>query len=176
MLDIGCGPGGDSAALLESGHAVVALDLNQTSLLRCRAVAPGALLVRTDVRSPLPFRSAIFEGALASLSLHYFDWATTRRAFADIHRVLQPGSPFLFRVNADDDVNFGAGTGTQIEPGFFRVAPESGPFGEPLKRFFTEGMMRAVLDNGWSIETLRHETIARYGSFKQTWKCLARRS
>lgn len=177
MLDIGCGPGRDSRTLGDDGHTVVAFDLNVNTLVRCRGTAPAALLLRADARLGLPFRDGTFDGAIASLSLHYFDWEATLRAFAGIHRVLQTGAPFLFRVNADDDVNFGAGTGSEIEPGFFKVAlSESGPPGEPLKRFFTERMVRDVLGDAWRIETLRHETITRNGQPKQTWVCLARRS
>ena len=113
VLDIGCGPGTDSRKLHVGGHTVVAFDLDARSLLRCRGAAPAALLLRADVRSSLPFRDGTFDSAISSLSLHYFDGESTLRAFADIHRVLRGNAPFLFRVNADDDVNFGAGTGTE---------------------------------------------------------------
>ena len=176
MLDIGCGPGEDSAALSNAGHTVIAFDLSPASLLRTRTAAPFASVQRADVRAALPFRDGTFDGAVASLSLHYFEWATTLHALQDIHRVLRPGSRFLFRVNANDDVNFGAGSGDELEPGLFRVAESTwGPPGAPLKRFFTEPMVRDALAERWIIEMLYHDTIERYDKPKRTWTCIARR-
>lgn len=174
VLEIGCGPGLDAAGLVAAGMQVVAFDRSPRAVALARANAPGARILRTDVRAPLPFPDGAFEAALSSLSLHYFPWTQTLRAFGEIRRAVQPGAPFLFRVNATDDVLHGAGTGVEVEPGLFLVeSAPSGPPGDPLKRFFDEQMVRAALGSGWSIERLEHMTIDRYQQPKRVWECLA---
>lgn len=110
---------------------------------------------------------------VASLSLHYFPWATTIAIYGEIHRVLRPGGLLLFRVNAQDDVEHGAGIGEEIEPGYFLT---KGEFGSPCKRFFTEAAVRAALEGLFAVRHLTHTTIDRYGAPKRVWECLAVRT
>lgn len=108
---------------------------------------------------------------MSSLALHYLPWAATRAAFTEVRRVLHPGAPFLFRVNADDDFHHGAGQGLELEPGLFRV-PFAGH--SDTKRFFDEAMVLATVEGLFDVEELEHETIYRYEQPKQVWTCLAR--
>jgi SAM-dependent methyltransferase len=172
VVEVGCGPGLDAATLLRQGFEVVAFDRVAVPLARARAIAPSALLVRADLSRRLPFRDETFDCAVSSLAMHYLPWAETRGAFADVRRVLRPGAPFLFRVNASDDVHHGAGQGEQLEPGLFR-SPGS-HFGD-VKRFFDEEMVRAAVEALFDVERLEHVTIHRYEMPKRAWECLARR-
>lgn len=171
VLDLGCGPGEDSATLRSRGVDVVSCDRAPGALLAaCGLVGSGALL-RVDHTATFPFRDAAFDAVLASLSLHYFPWATTRAAFAEIRRVLPPGAPFLFRVNAHDDVEFGARDGVEVEPGLRSndVSPYSA-----AKRFFDEPAVRAAVGSRFTIDVLRHTEIDRWAKPKRVWECLAR--
>ncbi|TAJ18773.1 MAG: class I SAM-dependent methyltransferase [Dehalococcoidia bacterium] len=169
LLDLGCGPGEDSAVLRERGFQVVSTDSMPRQLAMARGRLGAAALLRVDHRHPLPFRDGVFSGAIASLSLHYMRWEVTLAAFAEMNRVLEAGAPFLFRVNATDDVNFGALEGIEVEPGL-RANDES-PYSD-LKRFFDEPMVRAAAST-FTIEVLQHVQIDRYEKPKQVWECLA---
>ncbi len=169
VLEIGCGPGGDAAALLVRGFEITAFD--RADLTRARTTAPGAQLLRADLATPLPFRDGAFDSALSSLALHYLPWAETRAAFAEIRRVLKPGSPFLLRVNATDDFAHGVGEGEELEPNFFRTP--SSLFSE-TKRFFDEEAVRGAIAGLFEIERLEHKTIYRYDDPKRVWECLGR--
>jgi SAM-dependent methyltransferase len=171
LLDAGCGPGIDAATLCSSGFTVVGFDRSARALSRARAVVPRATLVRADLSAPLPFRDATFDGALSSLALHYHPWAETRAAFAEIRRVLRPGAPFLFRVNATDDFYHGAGDGEVIESNFYR---QPGAHHAGTKRFYDEAMVRAAVDGLFTVEHLAHVSIHRYEHPKQAWECFAR--
>lgn len=169
LLDLGCGPGEDSAALRARRYVVVSTDAMPSQLARARDLVGTAALLRVDHRQPLPFRDEVFTAGIASLSLHYMRWEVTLAAFREVRRVLMPGAPFLFRVNAMDDVNFGALDGTEVEPGL-RASDES-PYSE-VKRFFDEPTVRAAaLD--FEVDVLRHVQIDRYEKPKQVWECLA---
>lgn len=171
VLDLGCGTGEDAATLAAHGVRVVACDRSRVAIRAATTTAAAASCFLMDMASPFALRGGVARGVVASLSLHYFPWETTRGIIAEVRRVIVPGGAFLFRVNATDDVNFGAGAGVAIEPGFYRVPP--GRDHRPYKRFFDAAMVRALLDPGWHIAHLEHRTIFRYGDAKQVWECLA---
>ena len=168
LLELGCGPGLDAATLLAAGFEVTAFD--RIPLTRARQTAPGARLLRADLARALPFRDGAFDAAVASLSLHYLPWAQTRAAFAEVRRVLNEGSPFLFRVNATDDYAHGAGQGDEIEPHFYRGP---GHYHSETKRFFNEPMVRQAVEGWFEVRHLAHRTIYRYEDPKRVWECLA---
>lgn len=170
VLEIGCGPGIDAARLTAAGFEVTAFD--QAPLQRAREVAPDARLLRATLAQAFPFRDGSFDAAVSSLALHYQPWQATRETFAEIRRVLHPGGPVLFRVNATDDVHHGAGEGERLERGFYRTPS---PYFSETKRFFDEAMVRDALDGLFEIEQLEHQTIHRYENPKRVWECLARR-
>jgi SAM-dependent methyltransferase len=171
VLDVGCGPGLDAAALLGAGMEVTGFDRSVSQLRLARAAAPGAGLVRADVGRGFPFRDEVFDGAVASLSLHYLPWAGTLAAFGEVRRVMRPGAVFVFRVNATDDVNHGAGLGERLEENFYFVA--GGRHGD-RKRFFDEAAVREAVGGRFAIERLEHREIDRYELPKRVWECAAR--
>ncbi len=172
LLELGCGPGVDAAYLASQGFRVTALDIYPPALAQARTIAPAALLVGADLRHPLPLRSGSHDGAVASLSLHYFGWDKTQEAAADIRRVVRRGGALLLRVNATDDTYHGADEGEEIAPNFRRaVNPRNAT--RTYKRFFDAAAVRAMLADGWQIAHLAHRTITRYNTPKQVWECLA---
>jgi SAM-dependent methyltransferase len=171
VLELGCGPGEDAATLTAHGFRVFAFDRSRKAIRAAKITAPTAHCFVADLQSPLPVRSGCADAVVASLSIHYFPWEVTRATVAEVRRALAPGGRFLFRVNATDDRNFGAGEGEEIEPHYYRVPPD-GRNNRPYKRFFDEASVRALLP-GWRIAHLAHRTIFRYETPKQTWECLA---
>ncbi len=171
-LELGCGPGEDAAELTAHGFRVAAFDLLRKPVRRAIANAPDAHFFVADLRAPLPVRSGAVDVVIASLSIHYFPWRETHDILDEVRRVLRPGGVFVFRVNATDDVNFGASQGEEIEPNYYRVPPD-GRNDRPYKRFFDEPSLRAFLTPGWRVAHLAHRTISRYDTPKQVWECLA---
>jgi SAM-dependent methyltransferase len=172
LLDLGCGEGFDAAFLLAQGFQVFGCDRRAEALGRAARRNRGASFFVCDLGRLLPLRDACAGAVLASLSLHYLPWTATLRAFDEVARVLRPGGRFLFRVNATDDSNFGAGTGEEVEPGYRRVPLAGGKV--QLKRFFDEKAVRACLEGRFTVEHLAHRTNERWGPLKQAWECLAR--
>lgn len=172
VLEVGCGAGEDAAELTARGFRVVAFDLSREAVRAAVGNAPEARFFVADLSAPLPVRSAAVDSVVASLSVHYFSWRTTVAVIAEVRRVLRPGGVFAFRVNATDDINFGAGQGEELEANFYHVPPD-GRNNRPLKRFFDEASVRALLAPGWRIDSLAHRTISRYDTPKQVWECCA---
>lgn len=167
LLELGCDTGGDTAWLREQGFDVVAGDIALPALRRCASVVPGARLLQFDLRGPLPFRDEAFGVIVASLCLHYFDWATTERAVSQIHRCLRPGGLLLFRGNSVRDVHHGANDGVEIEPGLRRV---HGTYSEEKRFFDRPDLERLFTRDAWTWQSCRETTIARYAAPKVAWE------
>ena len=156
--------------LTANGFRVFASDILPTMVRKAVGNAPGARYFVADLSAPLPVRSGAVSSVVASLSLHYFRWQETVAILDEVRRVLHPGGCFAFRVNATDDVNFGASQGEELEPNFYHVPPD-GRNNRPFKRFFDEQSIRALLTPGWRIASLAHRTIHRYETPKQVSGC-----
>ena len=171
VLELGCDTGGDTAWLLDQGFAVVAGDIAQAALRTCAGNAPAAHLLLLDLRQPLPFADGAFGAVIASLCLHYFDWATTERAVAEVQRCLRPGGLLLCRLNSTADVHHGAAGFAEIEPHYYRV---HGRYAE-CKRFFDAADIRRLFGRGWAPLALAEHTIHRYEQPKVAWEVVLRR-
>jgi ubiquinone/menaquinone biosynthesis C-methylase UbiE len=86
-LDVACGTGMSTVALAGHADAVFGVDVSQ-EMMRSARRAPGVryLLGRAEL---LPFRAESFDAATCCSGVHWFDQA---RFFAELHRVLRPGS------------------------------------------------------------------------------------
>jgi SAM-dependent methyltransferase len=167
LLELGCDTGGDTGWLCEQGFDVVAGDIALAALHHCAAAAPAARLLQFDLRRPLPFVDGAFSVVVASLCLHYFDWATTGRAVAEVQRCLRPGGLLLFRANSVRDVHHGAGAGVEIEPGLRRV---HGDYSEEKRFFDRADLERLFTREAWTWQSCCEAVIARYAAPKVAWE------
>lgn len=171
VLELGCDTGGDTAWLLAEGFLVVAGDISLPALQACANAAPAAQLLQLDLRQPLPFADASFGAVVASLCLHYFDWATTGRAVAEVRRCLRPGGLLLCRLNSTRDVLHGAGVGEEVEPHYWRV---HGTYSE-CKRFFDRADLQRLFATGWELVSCEELVNHRYVQPKVAWEVVLRR-
>jgi len=166
-LDIGCGNGHESAALLALGWQVTATEISPTALAAAEERNPAARHLLTDVRTMPEIASASMDLAVAHLSLHYFDQAGSLQAFAEIARVLKPGGLLLGSVNAEDDLNYGAPADAS---GWEPVLVDGVP-----KQFFTSPKLLSCLRQHYELLELRKSISLRYGAPKSVWDFAARR-
>lgn len=171
VLELGCDTGQDTRWLLRQGLAVVATDIAVEALRTAQRSAPEAVFVGHDLRTPLPFEAASFGVVIASLCLHYFDAATTDRAIAEVRRVLAPGGLLFCRVNSENDVLHGAGTGEEVEPGYYRQGARYAQH----KRFFSAGDVdRFFPASDWQVVSREERTVLRYAAPKVAWELVLR--
>lgn len=90
VIDVGCGPGGLTAALAErfGPREVAAVDPSEPFVAACRARVPGAD-VRLASGEALPFGDGSFQGALSQLVLTFA--ADAGRLAAEMRRVVRRG-------------------------------------------------------------------------------------
>ena len=88
VLDLGCGTGRLSVALVERAHAKVwGVDASQEMLAVAKEKVPGVAFKLAQAES-LPFKDGWFERVTMTLVLQLVD---RPRAYAEARRVLQPG-------------------------------------------------------------------------------------
>jgi hypothetical protein len=84
---------------------------------------------------------------------------------SELKRCLKTDGLLLARFNSTNDVNYGAGSGLEIEPNFYQVRSST-------KRFFDETAVRIFL-HGWGIQFLEENIIHRYEKPKSVWEVMA---
>lgn len=167
VVDLGCGYGCDTLYLTERGFQVISCDLSDEALRRIREHIPAVETRQLNMLDGLPFADASVRVIVADLSLHYFSWRDTVRVAADIRRVLGHGGVLLARFNSVRDVNYGAGVGTEVEPGYFEHEGRR-------KRFFTEEDLRKLFaPSDWELQDLQETDMLRYGAPKKCWELAA---
>lgn len=169
VLDLGCGFGNDTHALMRKGKEVIACDQSENALSNLRRNLPDVHETkRVNMLDELPFADAAFEIVIADLCLHYFTKADTLHILDEIQRVLMPGGHLFVRVNSINDVNYGAGQGEEIEHHLY--LNEDGC----LKRFFDEADIRELF-GAFEIEYLREERMTRYAADKYLFRVVVRK-
>lgn len=96
LLEIGAGAGAATPELRKRVPQVISLEYDRALIAKlAQHSGTGAGVVRGDA-SALPFADCTFSSAVAVLVLHHLPSSDAqRRAFAEIHRVLQPGGRFF---------------------------------------------------------------------------------
>jgi SAM-dependent methyltransferase len=156
VLDVGCGPGFDAAALRERGLQALGVDLS-LGMLRAGAGHYAVPLLQADMRR-LPFGKC-FAGLWVNASLLHLPRHEAPGALVEFRRVLEPAGLLFLSLKA--------GTGTEWVP--MATGGLSG------KRFFTywsRDELTAVLQK--SGFTLLEETLAQNGP--TTWLSVIARS
>ncbi len=156
LLDVGCGIGRDSVFFATNGYRVTATDFSESGIAALEAGKQRrGLNMRTmlhDTSKRFPFPDGSFDIIYAHLSLHYFDDRSTRKVFAEMHRLLRKGGMFFVKCKSTDDAYYGKGD---------RVGPDTFRHGH-VRHFFTKNYMTSVLQD-FDILSLRRSSSFFHG-------------
>ena len=164
VLEVGCGGGRDSAALVAAGYEVVGVDLSAKAIANARQRVPSAAFHCQDIRAAFPVERAGV--VIASLSLHYFPWPETEALAERIRQLLVSSGILLCRLNSTNDHHFGASGHPRIDDGCYYMVD-----GEP-KRFFDRAAMTRLFARGWRRLSLEERLIDRYDHPKWVWETI----
>jgi SAM-dependent methyltransferase len=103
ILEIGCGSGRDTAAFLQDGYDVAALDGSREMLLAALRLHPqlSGRTVQHNLPERLPFPDSTFSGAYSSAVMMHFSKPEIETIFGEVLRILAPGSHFIFSVSIE---------------------------------------------------------------------------
>lgn len=167
IVDLGCGAGGNSLYLTERGYKVIACDYSEEALNIVNKFIPQVKTIQMDISKALPFENESAEIIIADLSLHYFNDETTKNIVEEIKRVLKPNGYLIGRVNSINDLNYGAGSGKEIEKNFYLTK-------DGYKRFFNEEDIQYYFKK-FVIEVSEEKSIMKYGNEKRAYEFVVRK-
>ncbi len=136
VLDLGCGAGAFTAALVAHGCDVVGVDIAERALERARAAAPGADLRRLDDDGGIPLGHSSVDLVWCSEVLEHVPDASG--LLGEVRRVLRPRGRLLLTTPAH-------GWLRRVLIAALRFDAHYDPDGEHV-RFFSERSLRASLD------------------------------
>lgn len=133
MLELGAGQGQDSRFFAQHGYYVVSTDNNLAALKECEDKVEKEKLDNIQIENfslgnKFPYKDGEFDIVYAHLSLHYFDYKTTKAIFNEIYRVLKKNGIIAFFVNSISDPEYK--TGSMLENDLFEIEGKK-------KRFFS---------------------------------------
>ena len=91
VLDLCCGQGTLTSALVDQGHNVTGLDFSSEMLDRAKSKVPGAILVLGDAQD-LPFEDDSFDAVICNFGMMHIP--DQPKALSEVARVLKPGGIF----------------------------------------------------------------------------------
>jgi len=104
ILDIGCGPGQTTKFLSDEGCTeIIGTDLSPVMVDEAKRLNPQLKFEVADMLK-LQYHNNSFAAAISFYAIVNLDYPFIKTAFAEINRVLKPGSPFLFSFHTGDDV------------------------------------------------------------------------
>lgn len=155
VLDLGCGYGRDSKALLEHGHRVVGVDNSLIAALEARASLDEYIKNRTAhiiegdiITAPIIQRN--FDAVLSHRTLHLPDPKDVPAIISRVAGVLKPGGLLVMTARSHEDFNPNQMT---------RIDDSSAVYNDrPTHRinFFNEERFEAILSSKFTDLSFRH--------------------
>lgn len=170
IIDLGCGSGNDTLYLIQKGKKVISCDQSPNAISNIKSNFPEVFDTRCfNMLDGFPFDDHSTELIIADLCLHYFREKDTFNIINEIKRVLSPDGHLILRVNSINDVNYGAGRGTEIEKHLFMTDDNR------LKRFFCDDDLQYFF-RGFKFLYSKEETMNRYDLEKKLYKVCLKKS
>ncbi len=157
-LDIGCGSGKSTDALIGLGYRVTGVDFSPEAVNVCRGrFGDSAEFLEGSVLS-LPFPDASFDYACCVHVLEHIPDADMPTAVSEIHRILRPGGYLFVRDFAPGDLRSASREGSEID--YFHRTPVD------LLAFFNDFQ---------TIQSELAEERTRFGAVRRRTELLLRR-
>ncbi|MFO7543933.1 MAG: class I SAM-dependent methyltransferase [Trueperaceae bacterium] len=171
-LDLGCGLGADMLRLRLEGFTPVGLDAEPRAVDFVKR-SYGLEAYRCDFAAALPFLDAHFRLVISRFAMHFLDDAAARRLFQEVRRVLEPDGLLAFVVNSDEHrrrgLQYDYRGAREVAPGTWHLPTIGRTY-----RFYTPGMARDALGDGWELLELRVGEFDHWGIVKHALTCVAR--
>ncbi|MDR2845673.1 MAG: class I SAM-dependent methyltransferase [Candidatus Methanoplasma sp.] len=153
VLDIGCGNGKTSSALINMGASVIGLDFSSSAVEYCRSMfGAAAEFVVADCES-MPFPDKSFDAVAAVHIFEHLNSDEAERTVSEIRRVLVPGGKVFIRVFAVGDLR--------------AKGKDSDVKGNGISyRYYTEDQMSSLFSGFEVISSKRIDETARFGAVR----------
>ena len=161
VLDLGCGNGKTSAALMERGAEVTGIDFSTSAVDSCRRLfGEKGAFIEADVRG-LPFDDNAFDIVVSVHVIEHVPECDIMKASEEIVRVLRSGGTLYLRCFAEGDMR-SDGKREDVRNGI-------------LYRYLTEGDIRSVFPTLEIISVELIEEPTRFGTVRRRLQAVLRK-
>ena len=166
VLDVGCGSGSLSQAVIEHGGVAVGVDISETMIAGARALVPGGRFEVADAQTePLgDLAPGGFDRVTSRFGVMFFDDPVA--AFANVRDVVVPAARLAFVCwqSLADNPTFSCGTHVLVER-MPDPPPPPGPGAPGPSAFADPEVVRAILaEAGWADVAIEpFEATCRFG-------------
>ncbi len=161
VLDLGCGNGKTSAALMERGASVTGIDFSPSAVVSCRKLfGEKGTFLEADVRA-LPFADGSFDRVVSVHVIEHVPESDISKASEEIRRVLRSGGTLYLRCFAEGDMR-SEGRREDVRNGI-------------LYRYLTEDDVRSVFPSMEVVSIKRMEEPTRFGTVRCRLQAVLRR-
>lgn len=164
ILDLGCGDGSNTLALLEKHKQVIPCDASVNAIKNIiKNFSEIEYANCYNYMYGLPYTDGDFEMVIADQSLQYYDDYFTKKILFSIKRILKKNGKLLFRVNSVNDKNYMQDFVLSLDNHFYLN-------NEGLSiRYFSLDDIYSFFGNG-TIEYLKEESLEKNNKQKTLWK------
>ncbi len=161
VLDLGCGNGKTSAALMEREASVTGIDFSPSAVASCRKLfGEKGTFLEADVRA-LPFADGSFDRVVSVHVIEHVPESDISKASEEIRRVLRSGGTLYLRCFAEGDMR-SEGRREDIRNGI-------------LYRYLTEDDVRSIFPSMEVVSVERMEEPTRFGTVRCRLQAVLRR-
>jgi len=154
ILDVGCGNGKTSYALIEAGYDVTGIDISEAAADSCKRMYGDSMNVICASADSIPLDDGSMDGAVMVHVLEHMDEDETKASVKEIYRVLKQNAKIFVRVFHKDDMRSGKGERTD-ENTVIR--------GNGIRyRYFTEDEVRNIFSGLREISTERIDEMTKF--------------
>ena len=161
VLDVGCGTGKTTAALIKTGADVTGLDFSPSAISHCISVFGDKAKFTIAECDRMPFADNCFDAVVAVHVLEHLNETQLRDTVREISRVLVPGGLVFVRSFAVGDMRADSGNkntrGNGIE-----------------YRYYPEEEMREIFGGFELVSSERKDETMRFGAVRVRMECLFR--
>ena len=166
IVDLGCGNGVNALYLHNNNIEVIACDFSKSALKQLTKKAPDIVTLCFDMTKEFPFENASTDVVIADLSIHYFDWNTTKKIVSEVFRILKNNGLFLCRLNSTNEYSSEKNDQIIEDNYYFN--------GENYKRFFNKNNILSLFSD-YQVYYIAEGITNKYGNEKHVWEVAVKR-
>jgi len=109
IVDIGCGNGKTSLALIEAGYNVIGIDISEVAVDACDRLYKEKMRAIVASITEMPFHDGMEDGAVMIHILEHIEADEIQDAIKEVFRIIRPGGLVFVRVFHKDDMRADCG-------------------------------------------------------------------
>ena len=168
VLDIGCGNGKTSSALIEAGYDVTGIDISEAAVEMCIRLSEGKIKAFTASADAIPLDDATQDGVVMVHVLEHIGAEDMERTMKEVIRVLRPEGKLFVRAFHKDDMRADNGE---------RIDDSTVIRGNGIRyHYFTESELKSIFSDLSEISLKRIDEMTKFNKKRSRIEAVFKRT